>query len=123
VRRYVLGGYGEIPGTIDPNLYDRITNGAEPITERPGQVLEPALERLRRERGVFDSDDDLLLAAFYNRTEYDALKLAGPISTEYPLSSTPLVTLVKELVQRKDLRSFNLVRHQKTTSTGVRNNV
>jgi oxaloacetate decarboxylase alpha subunit len=86
-------------------------------------MLEPALDRLRRERGVFDSDDDLLLAAFYNRTEYDALKLAGPISTEYPLSSTPLVTLVKELVQRKDIRSFNLVRHQKTTSTGVKNNV
>ena len=118
IRRYVLGGYGEIPGSIDPDLYDRITNGAEPITERSGQLLQPALKRLRRERGVFDSDDDLLLAAFYNRTEYDALKLAGPINTDYPLASTPLVTLVKELVSRKDIRSFNLVRGQQSNNIG-----
>ena len=30
VRLYVRGGYGEIPGEIDPNLYDRIARGAEP---------------------------------------------------------------------------------------------
>src|SRR5205814_9009970 len=29
VRKYVLGYYGEIAGPIDPNLYDRIANGAE----------------------------------------------------------------------------------------------
>ena len=28
VRLYVRGGYGEIAGKIDPNLYDRITKGA-----------------------------------------------------------------------------------------------
>jgi oxaloacetate decarboxylase alpha subunit len=113
VRRYVLGGYGEIPGEIDGNLYDRISNGAASISERPGLLMKPAIERLRRERGPFASDDDLLLAAFYNRTEYDALKAAGPIRTDYPLASTPLLTLVKELALRPDIRSFQLKNRQR----------
>ena len=53
VRQYVLGEYGEIAGPIDPNLYDRITNGAEPITERPGDQLLPGIRKVRRDRGPF----------------------------------------------------------------------
>jgi oxaloacetate decarboxylase alpha subunit len=111
VRKYVLGYYGEIAGPIDPNLYDRIANGAEPAKGRPGDLLEPGIPKLRRERGPFASDDDLLLAAFYPRPEFDALKAAGPITTDYPLGRTPLVTLVKELAQRRDIRRFHLVQH------------
>jgi len=111
VRKYVLGYYGEIAGSIDPNLYDRIANGAEPARGRPGDLLEPAIPKLRRERGPFASDDDLLLAAFYPRSEFDALKAAGPIATEYPLGRTPLITLVKEIAQRRDIRSFHFVQH------------
>jgi oxaloacetate decarboxylase alpha subunit len=107
VRKYVLGYYGEIAGPIDPNLFDRITKGAEPTSARPGDLLEPGIPEIRRERGPFVSDDDLLLAAFYPDREYKALKAAGPISTEYPLASTPLVTLLKEVALRRDIRSFH----------------
>lgn len=107
VRLYVRGGYGEIAGEIDPNLYDKITRGAAPITERPGALVEPALERLRRTRGPFKSDDDLLLAAFYDDSQYRALKEAGPINTEYPLMETPLLTLVKELTARSNVKTFH----------------
>jgi oxaloacetate decarboxylase alpha subunit len=106
VRLYVRGGYGEIAGDIDANLYDRIAAGAEPITERPGALVEPALDRIRKSRGPFESDDDLLLATFYDETQFGALKDAGPISTEYLLMRTPLLTLVKELTQRPAIRSF-----------------
>jgi oxaloacetate decarboxylase alpha subunit len=109
VRKYVLGYYGEIAGPIDRDLYDRISNGAEPVTERPGALVPPALDRLRRERGASASDDDLLLMAFYNDTEYNALKAAGPIATDYPLAATPLLTLVKEVAARPDIRSFHFV--------------
>jgi oxaloacetate decarboxylase alpha subunit len=109
VRKYVLGHYGEIAGAIDPDIYDRITGGAEPVAARPGDLIEPAIERLRRERGPFRSDDDLLLAAFYNATEYTALKDAGPIKTEYPLAGTPLRTLVNEIKLRPDITSFHFV--------------
>ena len=108
VRLYVRGGYGEIAGEIDPNLYDRITAGAEPISERPGALVTPALDRIRKSRGPFASDDDLLLAAFYDDTQYGALKDAGPIGTDYSIMRTPLLTLVKELAERPDVRSFHI---------------
>ncbi len=107
VRKYVLGHYGEIAGPIEPNIFDRISNGAKPVTARPGDLLEPGIERIRRQRGPFQSDDDLLLAAFYSDSEYNALKAAGPIKTEYPLASTPLLTLIKEIALRPDIKSFH----------------
>jgi oxaloacetate decarboxylase alpha subunit len=110
VRKYVLGYYGEIAGPIEQNIFDRIVKGAEPVTVRPGDLLEPAIKRLRRERGPFDSDDDLLLAAFYSDSEFKALKAAGPIKTDYPLASTPMLTLVKEITSRPDIRSFHYMR-------------
>lgn len=113
VRLYVRGGYGEIAGDIDPNLYDKITRGAEPITKRPGELVEPALDRLRKTRGPFASDDDLLLAAFYKDPEYEALKAAGSIDTAYPIASTPLATLVKEIAARPDITSFHFIQKAK----------
>ena len=109
VRKYVLGHYGEIAGPIDQNLFDRITKGAAPSTERPGDNLPPGIPKIRRERGPFVSDDDLLLAAFYPDREYKALKAAGPIDTDYPLAATPLVTLLKEVALRRDITSFQFM--------------
>lgn len=109
VRLYVRGGYGEIAGPIDENLYDKITRGAQPIKERPGALVPPALDRVRTSRGPFASDDDLLLAAFYDDTQYRALKDAGPIATDYSVMGTPLLTLVKELTNRPSIKSFRLV--------------
>lgn len=117
VRLYVRGGYGEIAGKIEPDLYDRIVRGANPITKRPGELLEPALDRLRRTRGPFESDDDLLLAAFYQDTEYKALKAAGPITADYAIASTPLATLVKEITSRPDITSFHFIQRS-TNSAG-----
>ena len=108
IRKYVLGYYGEIAGPIEPNLYDKIARGEEPVTERPGALAPPALPGIRAERGPFASDDDLLLAAFYADREYGALKAAGPIDTGYAMGSTPLATLMKELSERDDIRSFHL---------------
>jgi len=109
VRLYVRGGYGEIAGRIDPNLYDRITRGAEPITERPGALVPPALQRLKKQRGPFASDDDLLLAAFYDDNQYRALKEAGAINTDYPIMTTPIKTLIEELSKRKGISQFTVL--------------
>lgn len=109
IRLYTRGSYGEIAGLIDPDLYDKITCGQEPITERAGALLEPGLNRIHKKRGPFASDDDLLLAAFYDDTQYNALKNAGPIQTEYRLMRTPLLTLVKEVSKRKDIKSFHFI--------------
>jgi oxaloacetate decarboxylase alpha subunit len=105
VRKYALGHYGELAAPVDPNVLDRIVRRDEPITARPGELLPPGVERVRRERGPFDSDDDLLLAAFYDPVQYDALVAARPIKTGYPVGRTPLVTLIKELAARHQLVS------------------
>jgi len=110
VRKYVLGHYGEIAGSIEQNIFDRISKGAEPVKARPGDLLQPGITRLRRERGPFESDDDLLLAAFYPDSECKALRAAGSINVGYPLASTPLITLAKEIALRPDIKSFHLIR-------------
>ncbi len=110
VRKYLLGHYGEIAGTVDQDLYDRVTERGTPVTSRPADLLAPALDRLRRDRGPFDSDDDLLLAAYYGDKEYRALKQAGPIKLDYPLASSPLLTLVREIAARRDIASFHIRR-------------
>ncbi|MAC72541.1 MAG: carboxylase [Marinovum sp.] len=109
VRLYVRGGYGEIAGEIDPNLYDRITKGVEPITQRPGELVPPALEKTRNRLGASARDDDVLLAVFYDNKEYDALKAAGPIDTEYPIMETPLKTLIKGITSNHDVTSFHFI--------------
>ena len=108
VRRYILGYYGELAAPVEPNLYDRVTTGERIVTERPGDLLPPALERVRRERGPFDSDDDLLLAAFYSDEHYRALKAAGPIERAYAVERNPLLTLLRELAARGDVASLQL---------------
>ena len=99
IRRYILGYYGELAAPVEPNLYDKVASNARVVSERPGQLIPPALDKIRSERGPFDSDDDLLLAAFYNRTQYDALKAAGPIQRAYASGPTPLHALLNQLVR------------------------
>lgn len=108
VRKYALGYYGELAAPIVPNVLDRIVRREQPVTARPGELLAPGIERVRRERGPFASDDDLLLAAFYGPEQYDALVAARPIETDYPMGRTPLVTLIKELCARRDIVSVSV---------------
>ena len=110
VRRYALGYYGELAAPVDPEVLDRIVRNERPVTVRPGELLPPALERVRRDRGPFASDDDLLLAVFYNADQYGQLVAARPIRTEYPVATTPLLTLVKELAARPAVASVRLVK-------------
>ena len=110
VKRYVLGYYGELAAPVESNLYDRITDGERIMTERPGDLIPLTLDRIRRERGPFDSDDDLLLAVFYGADQCDALKAAGPIQRAYAVDRTPLLTLLRELAGRDDIASFRLAK-------------
>ena len=109
IRKYALGYYGQLPAAVAPDVLDRVVGREQPVTARPGELLAPALERVRRERGPFTSDDDLLLAVFYNPEQYLKLVNARPIRTEYPVGRTPLATLIKELAARGDIVSMKLI--------------
>ena len=119
IRRYVLGYYGRPAAPIDPVVLDRVPGSDTPITVRPGELVPPGVERIRRQRGPFDSDDDLLIAAFYAPEHCQALLDARPIPTEYPIGRTPLVTLIKELATRPSVRSFSLVQRSVGSPRGA----
>lgn len=110
IRKYALGYYGQQPAPVDPDVLDRIVRKDRPVTARPGELLASGLERVRRERGPFASDDDLLLAVFYSPEQYAKLVAARPISVDYPVGRTPLVTLIRELAARGDIASVKLTR-------------
>jgi pyruvate carboxylase subunit B len=63
-RDYFLGLFGEPPGRVDPKVRKLAIKDQEPITVRPADLLDPLLERARkdlRKAGIkSDSPDDLL---------------------------------------------------------------
>ncbi len=62
VRDYVKGLYGRPPVPIDPELVKKVLGEEKPIDVRPGEVIEPELERARQELGLLaKSDEDVLI--------------------------------------------------------------
>jgi len=49
VKDYLLGLYGRPPGPVDPAVQQLVCGGEEPLTVRPADVIDPQLERARRE--------------------------------------------------------------------------
>lgn len=72
-RALLRGEYGLTPRPVDPELQARALEGAEPIRERPADLLEPEMDRLRAEldehaaeRGIeVTGIDDLLTYALF----------------------------------------------------------
>jgi oxaloacetate decarboxylase alpha subunit len=111
IARYVMGYYGKPVGPIRADIVEKAAEKLgmkEPITERAGDLVEPWIPRLRKERGPFANDDDLLLAAFYQPPVLEklfAVRDAPGRRTDWPLSATtPLRELLKEIEKRPSLR-------------------
>jgi oxaloacetate decarboxylase alpha subunit len=70
VRKYVLGRYGQPEGPISEDLLDRVhASGAD----LPPPEEEGTIERIRRERGPFESDDDLILHLMFHREQLEQI--------------------------------------------------
>jgi oxaloacetate decarboxylase alpha subunit len=100
VRRYVLGHYGRVSGPVDGLVADRVFAAGKgsdgPFTGRAGELIPPALPALREQRGPFDSDDDLLLAAFYSDSELAGLRAErGRGSVESVSGGSPIEQLLE----------------------------
>lgn len=70
VKDLCYGLYGETPRPIDPDVRKKAlagySRGQEPITVRPGEILEPELETARKHIGDLARDmDDLLIYALF----------------------------------------------------------
>jgi oxaloacetate decarboxylase (Na+ extruding) subunit alpha len=66
LRKYCLGYYGTPPAPIAPELMERAVRKGDKFVEgRAGDLVEPVLDTIRKTRGPFKDDDDLLNAVFY----------------------------------------------------------
>ena len=73
VKDYVYGLYGRPPLPVDPSVVevalDGYSRGKEPLTGRPADILEPELEKARKEtEGLAKDMGDVLIYALYQVT-------------------------------------------------------
>jgi oxaloacetate decarboxylase alpha subunit len=102
VRKYAMGFYGRLAARPCDDFLDKAGIRSEDLSnQRAGADLEPAVPRLRAELGASTSDEDLLLAAFYDRSLIDQLRPAQPACR---FSTTPMLELVRYVESRKDIR-------------------
>ena len=82
-KNLIRGGYGRTPAPIDPEFQKAILKGVEPITERPADLLEPELDKLRAKfdpTGLVKRPEDLLTLAM--NPQVGAAFLAGRVEPE-----------------------------------------
>ncbi|HVO88105.1 MAG TPA: pyruvate carboxylase subunit B [Casimicrobiaceae bacterium] len=101
IRKYARGYYGRVAAPLAPEFLERAKiRDSEYVTEAPAAHIEPWIPRLRAELGASAGDEDLLLAAFYDRKLIEPLRNPVP---ECQFRTTPLTELVGFLAQRDDI--------------------
>jgi pyruvate carboxylase subunit B len=74
-KNYVMGLYGEPPGPINPDIRQKVLGKKQPITGRPADLLEPGLEKARKEIGsMAQSEEDVLSYALFPEVAKEFLK-------------------------------------------------
>jgi pyruvate/oxaloacetate carboxyltransferase len=79
VKDICFGLYGKTPTEIDPEIRAKVlkgySKGETPVTNRPGDYLEPELDKVREEcGGLCKNDEDLILYAIYPTTGKEFLQ-------------------------------------------------
>jgi pyruvate/oxaloacetate carboxyltransferase len=76
IKQYVLGYYGAVPGPIDPKARELIAGDEQGIAVAPGTLIEPMMDRYRREFAPYDSDEELALKIFYSAQDLEKNRAA-----------------------------------------------
>jgi pyruvate/oxaloacetate carboxyltransferase len=101
IRKYALGYYGRLAAKPSEEFLERANiKPGERVSGRPGGHIEPWLPRLRKELGAAASNEDLLLAAFYDKKLLEPLKRPAP---RFEFRTTPLHELIRFLGSRSDI--------------------
>lgn len=91
-----LGKYGQTPGPIDPGVLAQVVKqtGKQPVTQRPADLLEPGLEKFRKqcaEKDLPTDDETVVLFAMFPQQVEDLHKAkskpAATATTTAPASS------------------------------------
>jgi pyruvate/oxaloacetate carboxyltransferase len=101
IRKYACGYYGRLAAQPSAEFLERADiRPDEYVTEAPAAHIEPWIPRLRAELGAAATDEDVLLAAFYDR------KLVAQLRNPVPgcsFRTTPLHELIGFLGTRSDI--------------------
>lgn len=62
VKQYFRGYYGRTPAPVDPEIQKKVLGDEQPITCRPGEMIEPELETARKEIGVWATQPEDILS-------------------------------------------------------------
>ena len=106
LRKYCLGYYGKPPAPIAPELMDRAVKKGDKFVEgRAGDLVSPALARIRQARGPFKTDEDLLNAVFYGDEILKPLFAARDQAdyTRHYKSYNPLRELLAQLASQRHI--------------------
>jgi oxaloacetate decarboxylase alpha subunit len=103
VVAYAAGHYGSPPAPIEPDVLDRIMSSprAPEIAASPPE--QPTLEELRERHGTGRDDDLLILRALIPESDIEAMRAAGPVRRDYPLTP-PEVEEVRALMASSQAR-------------------
>lgn len=107
VRKYAMGYYGRLAARPSDDFLERAQ--LEPgvlANERAGTHVEPWVPRLRRELGVHADDEDILLAAFYDKELLAPLKKQAP--QKYSYRTSPLLELIQFAHSKRDLSRLHI---------------
>ena len=95
-RECVLGKYGKLPASLDPDLLARVEKDGEAIDCRPADLLKPEWDQVVKDcRGKCTSEEDMLSYALFPKVALEFFKNReqGFPSTEKTAAPTPkLVT-------------------------------
>lgn len=105
VKDLCYGLYGKTTLPIDPEVQKKALKGyprgEKPITVRPGDVLEPALDQVKKEtEGLAKDLDDALIVALYNLTGKKFLKIKYGLE---PLPEEMKATTLEEVKRQDEL--------------------
>jgi oxaloacetate decarboxylase alpha subunit len=90
-KNYLLGKYGKAPGEIKKELIDRVIaeTGQKPITQRPADLIEPELEKDRKELIAKlgrqpKSDEDVITYALFPEVALEFLDIRDGLKKPEP---------------------------------------
>ena len=96
-KNYVKGLYGKPPAPIKEEIRKLILGDEEPITVRPADLLEPMLEKCRKEleeKGYLEKEEDILTYALFPQValEFFELRKKGELK---PVEEKPKGKIIK----------------------------
>ena len=100
-----MGGFGRPTAPIDPDVLDRILDRPR-ARELQAEPPPPSPEELRRPFGRGISDEELLLRAHMPGEQVDAMLAAGPAPRHFNPDLAPVLTLLRELGERKTVHDL-----------------